>query len=86
MKILNLLLGNLNLGCPTWLSWLGWAMKTVMPRARDDQIVVFHPFVRFGKVEDEPNNVGSRFKIVSHSFLAVTLIHMYHVKLGEFQA
>ena len=30
---LNLMLENLNLRYPTWLSKLGWTRKTVMPRA-----------------------------------------------------
>ena len=46
---LNLMLENLNLRYPTWLSKLGWTRKTVMLRASYDEEVILHPFVRLGE-------------------------------------
>ena len=49
---LNLMLEILDLSCSTWLSKLGWARKAVTPRARQDEVVIFHPFVRFREAGD----------------------------------
>ena len=46
---LNLMLEILDLSYSTWLSQLCWARKAVTPRARYDEEVIFHPFVRLGK-------------------------------------
>ena len=55
---------DLNLGYPTWLSLLDWAMKTVVPFTRDYQKVILHALIRFWEARDEPDNQGSRLKVI----------------------
>ena len=47
LKDLNFMLRDLTLGYPTWFSVPSWAVKTVMPFPKGDQVVVIHAFVRF---------------------------------------
>ena len=47
LENLNLLLRNLTLRYPTWLSLSDGAVKAIMPHSRSYQIVAFHTLVRF---------------------------------------
>ena len=50
------MLKDLNLRYPTWLSLLGWAVKTVVPFIRGDQVIILYALVGLGKTRDKPNH------------------------------
>ena len=61
-------------------------MKAIMPRLRSNQVVVFHPLVRFKETQDEPNDIILGFEVKSCTFKVVALVHVDHIVLGEPQA
>ena len=76
VKNLSLLLRNLTLGYPTCLSLPGWIAVTIVPCPWSDEVVIFHPFVRFGEAWDKPDNARPRFEVKPSVDLWVTLVHM----------
>ena len=61
-------------------------MKAIMPRPRSNQVVVFHPLIRFGEARDKPNNIKSGLEVKSRAFKGVALVHVDHIMPGEPQA
>ena len=49
LKDLNFMLRGLTLGYPTWFSLQSWAMKTIVPRLKSDEVVVLYALVRLGE-------------------------------------
>ena len=55
---------DLTLWCPTWFSYLDWAVKTVVPLSGDDQKVVFQAFVGLGKAGYQPHLIGPGLQVI----------------------
>ena len=85
LKELNPVPTDLTLGYPTWLSHPSWAMKTVMPFPRGDQVVVLHAFFGLGKTRYEPNNVGPGLEVIPRVSKKMTLVHMDDIVPGKSQ-
>ena len=83
---LNPMLRDLNLGYPTSIPLPSWAMKTVMPFLRGDQVVILHAFVGLRKTQYQSNNVRPRLEVISPIGELVALIHMNNIMPCESQA
>ena len=81
-----LVLKDLNLGYPTWLFLLGWAVKTVMPFTKGNQVVILHALVGLGKTQDESNHGRPRLKVVARVYQQVALVHPNDIVPGEVQS
>ena len=86
LKNLNLLLRNLTLRYPTWLSLSDGAVKAIMPRSRSDEVVIFHSFVGFKEARNEPDDGQPRLEVKPTVSLGMTLIHVNHVVPCESQS
>ena len=74
---------GLILGYPTWISRPSWAVKTVMPFLRDNQVVILHAFIRLRKTQYQFNDVESRLEIISRVGKFVALVYMNYIKPRE---
>ena len=74
------------LGYPTWLSYLSWVVKTIMPLPGDNQVVILHAFVRLRKTQYQSNNIGPRLEIISRVCKFVALVHVNYIVPREPQA
>ena len=79
------MLKDLNLGYPTWLSLPSWAMKTVVPFTKDDQVVILYALVGLGKTQDKPNHLRPRLKVVAQVCQQMALVHPNDIVLGKVQ-
>ena len=64
LKELNLMPRDLTLGYPTWLSLSSWAMKSVVPFPRGNQVVILHALIGLRKTQYKPNNVGPGLEVI----------------------
>ena len=53
-----------------------------MPRPGHNEVVILHPFVRLGKTRNEPDSIGTGFKVKSRLFLFMTLVKVDYVVPG----
>ena len=77
---------GLILGYPTWISRPSWAVKTVIPFLKDNQVVILHAFIRLRKTQYQFNDVRPRLEIISHTGKFMAFVHMNYIKPCEPQA
>ena len=79
LKGLNPMLRDLILGYPTWFSLLSWAVKTVVPLPRCDQVIILYALIRLRKTWYHSNNVGSGFEVKSCTSKGMALVHVNNI-------
>ena len=83
IEVFTIKTGYLNLKYPTWLPLLCRIMKTIMPLTQDNQKILVHALVRFGETRDEPNFEDPIFKVISHTFKVLAIIHPVDFVMGK---
>ena len=68
---------------PHLISLPSWAVKTIVPFSRGDQVVILHAFVGFGKTQYQSNNIGLRLEVIPGARKLMALIHMNYIMLCE---
>ena len=58
-------------------------MKSIMPFTRDNQKILVHALVSFGKTQDESNFRDPSFKIVPLTLKELAVIHPVSIVMGE---
>ena len=75
--------GYLNLKYPTWLPLSCRKMKTIMSLTRDNKKILVHALVRFEETRNERDFEDPSFKVISHTFKVLAIIHPVDIVMGN---
>ena len=70
---------DLILGYPTWFPHPNWAVKTIVPLLRGDQIVILQALVGLKKAGYQSNDIGPGLEIISRAGKGMALVHVNDV-------
>ena len=54
-------------------------MKTIAPLPRNNQVVILHTLIRFGKTGYQPDDLGLGLEVVSRTGELVAFVHVDHI-------
>ena len=75
--------GYLNLKYPTRLPLSCRKMKNIMSLTRDNKKILVHALVRFGETRNERDFEDPSFKVISHTFKVLAIIHPVDIVMGN---